>query len=512
MNLIRALLIALPGLGMAWGSGAAESGAEGNQIPHHNIQSSFKSSTVFASNTISILAIRKLLVAKDFQKLNSILAAYQKDFEKDFRTEDKLFDAYDAFAVNDPRYEALLSEWVNRYSDSYQPYLARASYFDKLAWKRRGTKWASETSKEQFEGMEAYFSKVKQDLEKVLRIKQDILIPYSVMMGIYRASGSREEVKAVASKALKISPYSFKIRSQYLLSLAPRWGGSYEDMGDFAKESQKYSPMNPKLKTLEGFVYYDAGRAQGGKKNYGAALELFNEALSFGELAMFFERRADAYQDLDKLDEALKDINRAIEIKPQDADLYYRRSQILGGQNMLREALQDIEVAEQLEPNDERILEQKKWIADSLVYSGHTLQKNKNPQAAIEDYDAALRADPSSAYAYYRRARTFIDQNDLTSALDDLKKSVELGPKEFDTYLLLDWVLAKQSDWDTIVSYWSKYISLEPGNGRAYVERGGAYYRKGDLESAVKDAKEAMDLGNIEGKQAYERFGGQVRK
>lgn len=462
--------------------------------------------------TSPTLIIRKMLSNKDFKKLNTTLLDYHKAYQQDIHNEDALLDAFLAFSIGDGSYEPLLNDWVSNHPESYQPYLARASYFYNLGWKSRGGKWGVETTDEQLEAMRNYFSRAKRDIEQVLMIKPNHIVPYYFLINIYKAMGRKYEVKEITKKALKENPNSFRIRSAYLLALAPKWHGTYKEMDQFAIESQQYVSENPRLKALQGYAFYDAGSMQSNAKNYGVALKYLGEALSFGDLAIFYEERADIYYRMDRDDEALKDINSAIAIAPQNADFYYMRSKIFGSKKMMQEALKDIELAGQLNPNNEDIAKQKKWIADTFLYSGHSQQKTRNLSGAIVDFNAAIQANPNNADAYYRRARAFIDKKDLVSAFNDLRKTIELDPNNFDFYLLMDWLLTQKSDWNGIISNWSKYITLNPHNDRAYLERGGAFFRKGDLPSAVADAKKAADLGNAEGQKVYDKYKDQVKK
>jgi hypothetical protein len=48
-------------------------------------------------------------------------------------------------------------------------------------------------------------------------------------------------------------------------------------------------------------------------------------------------------------------------------------------------------------------------------------------------------------------------------------------------------------------------------DGRAYRERGGTYYQKGDLKAALADAGRAAELGDEEGKKQYERLKNMVK-
>ncbi len=108
---------------------------------------------------------------------------------------------------------------------------------------------------------------------------------------------------------------------------------------------------------------------------------------------------------------------------------------------------------------------------------------------------------------YEKRARAFIDQKDLNSALTEVKTAIELDPSSISHYLLIDWIIASQSqNWDEIIKYWNQYLNLKPEDGRAYLERGGAYFQKKDIISAVADAKRSADLGNAEGQKMYYRI------
>ena len=176
------------------------------------------------------------------------------------------------------------------------------------------------------------------------------------------------------------------------------------------------------------------------------------------------------------------------------------------------EALRDIEQADILSPGNEAVAEQKKRLAIGFEQKGYAHQKSSDPQAAIGEYNNALRANPDSAILYLRRAKALIDQNKLDDALVDLDRAVDLDPNDFDTFLLLDWVLTRRKDWDRIIRGWDKYIALHLDHSRAYVERSGAFYHKGDLKSAVKDLKKAADLGDEDGRQLYERFKGSVKE
>jgi regulator of sirC expression with transglutaminase-like and TPR domain len=71
---------------------------------------------------------------------------------------------------------------------------------------------------------------------------------------------------------------------------------------------------------------------------------------------------------------------------------------------------------------------------------------------------------------------------------------------------LIDWLLGRENRWDEIIDYWNQYINLAPDSAKAYFERGGTYYHKGNLNLAIQDLKKACSLGLKEACQKLKQF------
>jgi len=370
----------------------------------------------------------------------------------------------------------------------------------------RGGGWASETSDRQFKAMEQFYSRAAADLKESLKRQEQNIVSYCTLLRMVKNTDDDEFARRVLAKALELSPASYQVRAAYLVGITPRWGGSYEKMAAFVDEAKGHVKANAKLAVLPGFIYLDAGSMQRTSKNYEKAEELLTKALSYGGLGTFYQERAHIRQALERYDKALEDINRGIEIWPHEGFYFYRRSVILANLKRMDEALRDIETADLLSPNDEDIARHRKWLANAYEVAGYRQQQLKNAPGAVGDYSAAIRASPDNARSYLRRAKVFAEEKKFDEALADLERARQLDPSEFDICLMIDWILFKRQDWAGIISSWDRFIALNPDHSRAYVERGGAYYHKGDVNSALRDAKKAADLGSAEGRQLYERF------
>jgi tetratricopeptide (TPR) repeat protein len=453
------------------------------------------------------LDLRDHLEKKNYPELNKILADFQEASQQDIYQEKQLFTAYDAFEIEDPDYEPLFNSWVETYSDHYQPYLARANYFYTMAWHARGGKWASETKQEQFDRMKTYFEKAATDIKTTLEINSQSLVAYKLLIGILGSQqGADRLMRGVLDQAVSFQPATYNVRLNYLHFLSPRWGGSFEQMQSFVNESLQYVDQNPKLNLLEGRIYAEAAFSQYLNDKYSVAEELYTKAISYGDRPYNYLSRGKTRYKRENYQGALEDLNRAIDLDSEDAEHYYWRSKIYSKLEKYDDAASDIAIAGLLAPWDEKIQSRKDWLVSKLIRLGYELNRARKHEAAIEKFNAALSLDPTHADAYNRKAGALIKLNELDEALPHAKLAVEYDPDNFAFYQKLDWILAQRKDWDQVISYWSQYIDLHPDDGAAYVERGGAFYHKGDLRSAVADAKIAADLGNPQGKEAYNRF------
>ena len=71
---------------------------------------------------------------------------------------------------------------------------------------------------------------------------------------------------------------------------------------------------------------------------------------------------------------------------------------------------------------------------------------------------------------------------------------------------MVDYMLARNKQWDAILEYWNKFLELEPDHAGAYLERAGTNYHNNDFENALDDLEKSCDLGNKEACIRYEKL------
>ena len=131
---------------------------------------------------------------------------------------------------------------------------------------------------------------------------------------------------------------------------------------------------------------FGAGTYYGTQGEYENAIRAYTKAIALDpQFRKAYTYRALTHLQLGSFDDALNDLNKAVEIDPS-ADSYRTRGD---------------------------------------VYAG-----NGNVDMAINDYDKTLQLDPSSASTFRNRAIAYSNKRDYQQAIDDLSKAIELQPKE----------------------------------------------------------------------------------
>ena len=451
----------------------------------------------------TLLTFRQLLRERKFDELNDRWQRLRDNPDRDPVIRDQLASADVAFNYPDPSFASLLDEWVDATPGRYQPYLARANYWHSKAW---GHKWASETDESKLAKMKDYLARALADAARAKEIDREPMRIYQQVIYIAVMIGDQRSARHAIEQAIAIDPADYYVRSAYLHSLQPRWGGSFEQMKAFVQESLQYADQNPKLQELIGAVYREAGETNVDIRKYSLAEELFTTALEYGDnAASYFMRGRNRYR-MERFEEAIADLDKAIELETETASYYNWRALARAKTGDLKAAALDMHRAVQLNPFADDIEHNRSWLAGTLVNEGYRHRDAQRPREALDSFRYALLLDDSDPKFYYQRAVALIELNQGELAKTDLLKAIELKPDYFSAYKWLDYVLARQGEFDEIVGHWDVYLALVPGDSRAYVERGGAYFHKGDMQNAVANAKVAADMGNSNGKAIYERF------
>jgi tetratricopeptide (TPR) repeat protein len=313
--------------------------------------------------------------------------------------------------------------------------------------------------------------------------------------------------------------------------------------GDYDVAIAQYSAalQKPLWNQQKALVYTNRGHAYNSKRQFADAIADHTKAIRLNpRLSYAFAARGYAYFERGELDKALVDFTESIRLDPNSDSAYYNRGLLRDRRGEFPDALTDFDEAVRCSP--ER--------ADRLVARALCYLAMNDFDRALASFDGAIAAEPGNAMPYLARSNFYArmgnadkQQRDYQQALslspnagnlwmevdkwfaDRAKMSAERKPSfRFDNLGLLSPADARLSPqqflsrnagktyhqlfeeaklahdqgnyedeidlWDDVAAMNISAIQVAP----AIMNRGNAYAANGDLERALRDYDEAINL------------------
>jgi tetratricopeptide (TPR) repeat protein len=412
--------------------------------------------------------ILRALHGRDFATLGQMLDAKRVRVAQDIRHESEWHRVMATFDIADQSMTPLIEEWVASSPESIVPYIASGTHMYSLAFDARGTRPSANTTPEQFAGMERYLEKAERDARAALERDPQEVLGYQLLINVARAGGTQAECGTIAREGLEVAPASLRIRWALAICRLPRWGGSHRSVTAIWDRAKPFVADHPALAVLGGVVAWDLGRLAEGEE----AMRHFESAVAAGPAPVFFLARASAYLDAKQDDAALEDAAAGLAMAPDDPDLLEVRFRALSGLGRISEANSALELLAEIEPTNRNVPSWREYV-----------QRQRGSTAV------------DGTGGHYARGRAHVKAGDEQAALAEFEAALRQNPSHFDACLSIDLILAPRREWDVIIGHWTTYLAIQPGDGRAYLERGGAYHQKGDVKAARADIERACEIG-----------------
>ncbi len=155
------------------------------------------------------------------------------------------------------------------------------------------------------------------------------------------------------------------------------------------------------------------------------------------DLNAYFGRAID-FMVLQDLTEAMKDLNRIIELNPKFAMAYFNRAVVRYKLTELEKYNTDNQENNELTLNIQNL---KKKSAPGAQYPTAPVLENKtdnkriyDQELIVRDYDEVLKINPDFVYAYFNRANIRGAQKDFRAALHDYNEAIQRDPDFAEAY------------------------------------------------------------------------------
>lgn len=194
-----------------------------------------------------------------------------------------------------------------------------------------------------------------------------------------------------------------------------------------------------------------------------------NNSINYYRRALFF------YQETE-YDQAMADIERAINIDDLVAEYFYLEGNIYYDDKKFEDAFRSYQSAVELD---------NKHVEALLKLSSLELAL-ENYQLALDMVNKALKVEPMNADAYYLKGFIYLNGGDTAIAISSYRTAVEVNSDHYNTYIMLGKLYALEKH-EYAGDYYDNALRIRPNS----VE---ALYNKGVYLQSIEEYDEAYFL------------------
>ena len=228
----------------------------------------------------------------------------------------------------------------------------------------------------------------------------------------------------------------------------------------------------------------------------GDSLEILTSLISNDSLnADLFARRADNYIHRGNIDPALRDIQSALELSPQDPKLFILLSNAYFILGQTDNAISSLKKSIRLQPNN---------VVPFLKLSEIYLLMN-DPSTSIKYVDEAISIDRENAESYYVKAMCLMENKDTLQAITNFRISANLDTTNYMTYLQLGAIYTSRNDTSSKL-YFEKALKAKPNDERSLYYLGMYYQEHNQFAKAINSFSRLIEL-YPENKRTYYNIG-----
>ncbi|MGH7184735.1 MAG: tetratricopeptide repeat protein, partial [Pseudomonadota bacterium] len=213
------------------------------------------------------------------------------------------------------------------------------------------------------------------------------------------------------------------------VALSPNYGAAYNNrgnarvaLGQYALAFQDFRKA-VELMPQSAVPFNGRGMAHAELKRYHAAVRDLSRAISINpKYTAAYHHRADAYLGLGMYREAAADATQVLTLQPEvtDPDLLLLRARANAGDKKLNPALEDLNKAIEVKPD----------LVDAYIERGMVFLQARRFDDAIGDLTRAIEIDPQNVKAYAMRASAKLQAEANDDALNDVNQALQLAAND----------------------------------------------------------------------------------
>ena len=235
------------------------------------------------------------------------------------------------------------------------------------------------------------------------------------------------------------------------------------------------------------------------ENQFESAIEIYNEILGLdSNYYKAYFQRANSYMSLGKIDNAIEDFSKGLNIN-DDVYAHLLRASAYDAKKMFEESIEDYSIVIG-QVTDSEILK--------LTYSNRGSAYNDLHQTenALNDFIKALELDPNNTEIIRMTAFLFNSLKQISNAINAWSKLLKLIPDDLEGLQQRAKLNFEKTRFDDVIDDCNRAIKLNPQDSQMYLIRGGAFYEKGEVLKAKSDLQIAKNKGNPTAKKMLDQL------
>lgn len=273
-------------------------------------------------------------------------------------------------------------------------------------------------------------------------------------------------------------------------------------------------PNNAEYHNQLGLAYKTNSQPQAARQNFQKALELqpdnehFRENLNatigilieyliqtsqwhfnsgnLDRVAQLDSQAGTLLKESGQIDAALRYYDRALEAKPDFAEVHHTLAELYLERQELDRAIR----------HAKRAIEAKPDFAEAYKSLGNAFVNQRNGGAALRAYARAIQHKPDYAEVYSNIGSVYFLQNKYKEAVEVYRKAISINDQLPGIHWNLGKVFEKVRQFKPTIECWQKAIELDPEfpGAQGYYQLGTKYLATGKREEAARSYQKALQL------------------
>ncbi|MGO9476956.1 MAG: tetratricopeptide repeat protein, partial [Limisphaerales bacterium] len=218
------------------------------------------------------------------------------------------------------------------------------------------------------------------------------------------------------------------------------------------------------------------------------------------------------------VDEAIAYYQRALQIKPDDAGVHNNLGNALLQKGQVDEAITHYQRALQIKPDDAgvrnnlgSVLLQKGQVDEAMAHFqkaleikpdyaevhnnlGNALLQKGQVDEAITHYQRALQIKPDFAEVHFNLGAVLFKKGRVDEAIAHFQKALQINPDYAEVHNNLGNALLQKGQVDEAIAHFQKALQIKPDSARVHFNLGNALLQKGQVDEAIAQYQKALQI------------------